>query len=587
VSTLPDPSGSRAVLVGASSFESLDALPAVRRGTTALGNLLQQQSVWGIPKVHCRLVMDPKDPLAISRPVAQAADEATDALVIYYAGHGLLDRQKGGLHLAVSVSDKDSVHDSSVPFEWIKDAVERSPAARKVVIIDCCYSGRAYGIQSAEAVPEVEGTYVLTATNKIGLAISPPGEQYTAFTRELIRLIKDGVANAGEFLILDLIYSEMKRNLRQRKMPQPEQVGQNGLGKTPFVRNTAYVPLATTVKPQRQGGDTTATAEGESIKNPAPIATGSEISSSSTSRSMHRKSRQTKPRTLRRVYVAIGTAVALAAVTVTGLALADGTHRSGARTHGQPSATPLASPTPTSPGTSSPTPRESSGMASPASGGGSEPAEGAPYKLPSSPIFKDEFVRGSTNWPENGYGKNGGTYASAYGSYLVYSGPAATRTYQESLPTGPRTIYPSVPGGGDMKIAIWGRVNDGATVGFGPVCRARPDGSGYYFGIWGQGVYIDKIDRGSPGVIHRLTGNPNSPQVNTTESHGQNKILISCVNSNDNRSVKLTFNLNGKDVATYTDTESVITGGSLALAAGSEPDTQKVGMAEFSHLQVW
>ncbi|MEU6125584.1 caspase family protein, partial [Streptomyces sp. NPDC047123] len=253
---LPDPSASRAVLIGASAYETLDDLPGVGHSAAVLGSLFTRSDVWGLPPEHCQVVLDPRAPRQLSKPVAEAAQQATDALVIYYAGHGLIEPRTGQLHLAVGDSDRLSVHDTAAPYEWIRRSIEQSPAARKIVVVDCCYSARAFGVQSAEAALEVEGTYLLVASAEHAVAIAPPGDQYTAFTGELIRLISDGDLEGGEFLDLDTVFRKLRLELRLKGMPEPHRLCRNSLGGAPFVRNTAYEPL-----PAARSGWSTWTAD--------------------------------------------------------------------------------------------------------------------------------------------------------------------------------------------------------------------------------------------------------------------------------------------------------------------------------------
>lgn len=243
---LPDPSASRAVLVGAGAYQALDDLPAVEHSVEILGELFGRQDIWGLPAEHRRVVIDPQTPRQLSKPVAEAAQEATDALIIYYAGHGLIEPRTGQLHLAVRESDRRSVHDTAAPYEWIRRSIQHSTATRKIVVIDCCYSARAFGVQSAEASFEVEGTYLLAACAENAVAIAPPGEPYTAFTGELITLISNGDQEGGEFLDLDVIYKKLRLELGLKGMPEPHRLCRNSLGSTPLVRNTAFRALKAT-----------------------------------------------------------------------------------------------------------------------------------------------------------------------------------------------------------------------------------------------------------------------------------------------------------------------------------------------------
>jgi hypothetical protein len=236
-------SASRAVLVGASTFTALDDLPAVQANVPALRGLL------GDPVLHlaaeqCQTLVDPASPREVSAAVRAAAREATDTLLVYYAGHGLIDPGTGLLHLAVPDSDRDSVFDTAVPYEWIKRSIETSGAARRIVILDCCYSARAFGVQSESvaALAEIDGTYLMAAAAETAVALSPPGEPHTAFTGELLELLRGGVASPNEFLDLDAVFDHLARRLQAKGRPRPQSLCRNSLGSWPFARNNAYQP---------------------------------------------------------------------------------------------------------------------------------------------------------------------------------------------------------------------------------------------------------------------------------------------------------------------------------------------------------
>ncbi|MFE7114345.1 caspase family protein [Streptomyces sp. NPDC057654] len=90
---LPCPERSRAVLIGTSGYSHLDDLPAVRANVLALEALLCATDAPFRPE-SCVALVDPSTTVEVSKAVQKAAREATDTLLIYYAGHGLLDDLK-------------------------------------------------------------------------------------------------------------------------------------------------------------------------------------------------------------------------------------------------------------------------------------------------------------------------------------------------------------------------------------------------------------------------------------------------------------------------------------------------------------
>lgn len=244
---LPDPETTRVVLAGTSKFAELDDLPAVRGNLLALADFFKD--AWRLPGEHCTALSNPVIPRDLSKAVQQAVSQATETLLVYYAGHGLIDPRTGQLHLAVESTERASVHDSAVPYEWIRWEIEKSRAARRIVVLDCCYSARAFGVQSDAAALEVDGTYLLAAAAETAVALSPPGEPLTAFTGELITVLRDGVPNGPRFLDLDTVFARLSTRLATRDRPRPQRLCRNRLGQVPFVRNPGFVPPAASAAP--------------------------------------------------------------------------------------------------------------------------------------------------------------------------------------------------------------------------------------------------------------------------------------------------------------------------------------------------
>ncbi len=241
---LPDPLRSRAVLIGVGNYQNLSSLPAVRNNLMALDAALRADRVWGLPSGNCTIVEDPATTEDMLDPVVEAAQKATDTVLLYYAGHGLLDPRRGELHLTRPKSDPQRMH-TSVPYGQIRDALLDSPAARRIVILDCCYSGRALG-QMADPVSAVvdeasaEGTYVLAATQENKTALAPPGERYTAFTGELLAIVDNGIEGLGPLLDLDSIYQHLRTAMAGKGRPLPQKRDRNTAGMLTMIRNNAF-----------------------------------------------------------------------------------------------------------------------------------------------------------------------------------------------------------------------------------------------------------------------------------------------------------------------------------------------------------
>ncbi|MER6778955.1 MULTISPECIES: caspase family protein [unclassified Streptomyces] len=244
------PSGSaRAVLIGAAAYASGDLapIPHSRRNVRALAKVLTQEAAAGLTPWDVRTVDDPRQHEDIMRPVSAAADEAEDALLVYYSGHGLIAAADGAFHLSLTASHSGKDW-TSLSYFYVADLIRKSPARVKIVILDCCYSGRGHaGLMSSESrliADQVSdsGVYSLSSAPADRRSMAPREQPYSAFTGFLLAVMGDGVPGAGPVLGLTDLYPEVRRRMRGAGLPLPEECSKTGAGAYPFVRNRAPRP---------------------------------------------------------------------------------------------------------------------------------------------------------------------------------------------------------------------------------------------------------------------------------------------------------------------------------------------------------
>lgn len=222
---IPDGSASRAVLIGVPTYSSaaLAEIPAVRENLTALRKVLTGEHGL-LPVDHCLVLGDldrPPDKATLGSALAAARMEASDLLLVYYAGHGLLD-EDGLLHLTLADAEPDNVAYTAVPLEVVKRELSRARARARVLVLDCCFSGRAVAAMSTPGSLvagqlEATGTFTLTSTTATAPSHAPPGAKYTAFTEALL-----GALRTPGPLTLDEIYLYVDRDLAGRGLPRPQ-----------------------------------------------------------------------------------------------------------------------------------------------------------------------------------------------------------------------------------------------------------------------------------------------------------------------------------------------------------------------------
>ncbi|MGW8554662.1 caspase, EACC1-associated type [Streptomyces tubercidicus] len=245
---LPDPAASQALLIGVHGYESLPALPAVERNLAGLTRAFTDRDLWGLPPSHCTALSQPSSAQDVLDTLNRVAPRATDTLVVYYAGHGLIDPYSEELYLALPGSDQERLY-SALPFDWVRRAVldPRIGARHKVVILDCCYSGRALvgGMSGSPQVQVadhalIDGTSLMAASAKTRKALSPPGEEYTAFTGELITALTEGIADGPPLLDMQTLYRHLYTELAAKARPLPQQRNRNTGGLIALARNRAH-----------------------------------------------------------------------------------------------------------------------------------------------------------------------------------------------------------------------------------------------------------------------------------------------------------------------------------------------------------
>ncbi|HEX9999657.1 MAG TPA: caspase family protein [Actinoplanes sp.] len=218
---LPDVDASRAVLIGTADYHHLESLPAVANNLAGLLTVLRDPDLWGLPAEHCAVLLNPGSVDDVLEVVHRAARAATDTLLIYYAGHGLLD-SSSELALALPGSDTERMYRAVRYADIRREIVDAVQCRDKAVILDCCLRGRA-DPPTVRAIADraaVDGAWLLAG----GAAeMVVPGDRYTAFTGELINVLDQGIADGPDLIDTDALYLKMMTGLTARQRPVPQQ----------------------------------------------------------------------------------------------------------------------------------------------------------------------------------------------------------------------------------------------------------------------------------------------------------------------------------------------------------------------------
>ncbi len=240
-----DPESSAAVLVGSSRFprdrDNLPPLPGVTANVIDFERHLRDGGVVGFPAQRVHRLLDEEDIAVVAERVALVCRETQGLVLLYYAGHGLISRD-GDLLLTLQNSTFGLSEANCLQWKTIKGYLLDSPAAMKVVILDCCFSGRAFELMGPNEEVlrqdlDVKGTIVLASSPRNEPSLSQPGERRTAFTDALLTTIEQGVDNASLGITVSELFTAAKQRLRALGAPEPQSLASYDSSDVVLVRN--------------------------------------------------------------------------------------------------------------------------------------------------------------------------------------------------------------------------------------------------------------------------------------------------------------------------------------------------------------
>jgi Caspase domain len=196
-----DPSHSSALLIGGHTYPRL-GLPPVLAAAENVARLKAEflaHDLWGLPRARVTAEVDlTKADLLDAVGTGYRSSDRTGLFVLYFVGHA--HEQDGVLYLAAYDStDVTNPQGSMVSIDQVFEAVrlQGRHAEKKLLILDCCYAGRAIRSVPAEPVRagKKSGWYVMAATSEEDTALGDPARDTTFFTGALLKAF-EGVEEA-------------------------------------------------------------------------------------------------------------------------------------------------------------------------------------------------------------------------------------------------------------------------------------------------------------------------------------------------------------------------------------------------------
>ncbi|WP_424887737.1 caspase, EACC1-associated type [Streptomyces sp. XH2] len=224
----------------------LAGLPSAARSAAALAEALR--TVGGMADGRgdrVTLITDPLAPSVVLSAMRDVAERAEGGVVLFcFVGHGLLGPAEQ-LYLATAATDSAQDTADAVPYSEIRNLLGDS-SARPVVILDCCFSGLAEAVQrEPRRDPYVsarpDGSFLLASATHYAAAFAPEDEEYTLFSGELLRLLREGDAGGPKRFTLADLYRHLDRRL-QSAPARPHSGSEGRIGDLVVAPNPRYAP---------------------------------------------------------------------------------------------------------------------------------------------------------------------------------------------------------------------------------------------------------------------------------------------------------------------------------------------------------
>lgn len=215
--------GRYALIIGNSQYndKTLQQLVTPSQDAKALARVLEDKTIGNFEKVDVKLN---DESYRLRREIERffTKRKSTDTLLFYFSGHGLIDDYSGQLYLAVRDTEKDAPDSTTISSDFIYRNIGKCYAGKKVVILDCCYSGaitndtRTKGSPPKVAMGEQfagKGVVFLSASTAWQYAFQETDikelteEAQSLFTRFLVQGLETGGADLdgdGEIKISEL-----------------------------------------------------------------------------------------------------------------------------------------------------------------------------------------------------------------------------------------------------------------------------------------------------------------------------------------------------------------------------------------------
>ena len=240
-----DPSQSAAVLIGVAEYPRSDypSVPAAYESVRRLAAELADEQVWGIPREFRLVVLADPDRATVLGALATASQLVgrQGMLLVYFVGHA----ETVGTELCLAMRDADRSNPTetmlTVSALVAAAAMGGSRSDKRMLMLDCCYSGRAASWLPGVSVKagETAGWYFIGASDGGTEASAPSTGETTLFTAAALKVMQ-GSPSWDERLTPAAVWREVSALLPAE--PRPVHNDTAWAHELLWLRNRGHVP---------------------------------------------------------------------------------------------------------------------------------------------------------------------------------------------------------------------------------------------------------------------------------------------------------------------------------------------------------
>lgn len=216
----------RALLIGNSDYKNPEQFKKLNAPSNDVHDLAEILKSHGSFEIYDILVNG--DVQKIRRRIDDMFSEMKrgDLALLYYSGHGVKDKN-GDLYLAAENSLNERLLSTGIKETYIHDAMRMSRCRHRILILDCCFSGKILANNKSSIEPLIftelkgEASAILASSSTIQPSFEE-NSRNSLFTKYLIKGIKYGnrIADKSGNIYIDRLFEYIEQKVREKR---PEQ----------------------------------------------------------------------------------------------------------------------------------------------------------------------------------------------------------------------------------------------------------------------------------------------------------------------------------------------------------------------------